>query len=56
MLKLVPKNFLLVADNIALEVKVSDKVLFTQFAGSEIKVDGETLLVMTESDIVAVIK
>ena len=43
-------------DNIALEVKVSDKVLFTQFAGSEIKVDGETLLVMTESDIVAVIK
>jgi chaperonin GroES len=34
-------------DNIALEVKVSDKVLFTQFAGSEIKVDGETLLVMT---------
>ena len=43
-------------DNIALDVKVGDKVLFAQFAGSEIKVDGETLLVMTESDIVAVIK
>jgi chaperonin GroES len=43
-------------DNIALDVKVDDKVLFAQFAGTEIKVDGETLLVMTESDIVAVIK
>ncbi len=43
-------------DNIALDVKVNDKVLFTQFAGSEIKVDGETLLVMNESDIVAVIE
>ncbi len=43
-------------DNIALDVKVGDKVLFTQFAGSEIKVEGETLLVMNESDIVAVIE
>jgi co-chaperonin GroES (HSP10) len=30
--------------------------IFFTIAGSEIKVDGETLLVMTESDIVAVIK
>ncbi len=43
-------------DNIALDVKIDDKVLFAQFAGTEIKVDGETLLVMTESDIVAIIE
>ncbi|BAS67899.1 co-chaperone GroES [Bathymodiolus septemdierum thioautotrophic gill symbiont] len=41
---------------IALEVKVSDKVLFGQFAGTEISADNETLLVMSESDIVAVVE
>lgn len=43
-------------DVIALEVKVNDKVLFAQFAGTEITVEGETLLVMSESDIVAVVE
>ena len=42
-------------DVIALDVKVGDQVLFGQFAGTEIKSDGETLLVMREDDIVAVI-
>jgi len=37
-------------DIIALDVKVKDKVLFGQFAGTEITVEGETLLVMSESD------
>ncbi len=41
---------------IALDVKVKDKVLFGQFAGTEITVEGETLLVMSESDIVAVVE
>ncbi|MDB2590221.1 co-chaperone GroES [Candidatus Thioglobus sp.] len=41
---------------IALDVKIGDKVLFGQYAGTEIKVDGETLLVMRESDIVAVVE
>ena len=41
---------------IALDVKVGDKVLFGQYAGSEIKVDGETLLMMREGDIVAVVE
>ncbi|MBA5248252.1 MAG: co-chaperone GroES [Gammaproteobacteria bacterium] len=41
---------------IALEVKINDKVLFAQFAGTEITVEGETLLVMSESDIVAVVE
>ncbi|NYT26603.1 MAG: co-chaperone GroES [Candidatus Thiodubiliella endoseptemdiera] len=43
-------------DIIALDVKVKDKVLFGQFAGTEITIEGETLLVMSESDIVAVVE
>lgn len=39
-----------------LEVKVGDKVLFGKYAGTEIKVDGEELLVMREDDIVAIIQ
>lgn len=39
----------------ALDVKVGDKVMFGQYAGTEIKVDGEDLLIMSENDIVAVI-
>ncbi|SFV87500.1 Heat shock protein 60 family co-chaperone GroES [hydrothermal vent metagenome] len=41
---------------IAMDVKVKDKVLFGQFAGTEITVESETLLVMSESDIVAVVE
>ena len=37
-------------------VKVGDKVLFGKYAGTEVKVDGEELLVMREEDIVAVIE
>lgn len=40
----------------ALDVSVGDKILFGKFAGTEIKVDGEELLVMREDDIVAVIE
>ena len=40
----------------AMDVKVGDKVLFGKYAGTEIKVDGEELLVMREDDIVAVIE
>ena len=40
----------------ALDIKVGDKVLFGQYAGSTVKVDGEELLIMKESDIFAVIE
>jgi chaperonin GroES len=40
----------------ALDVKVGDKILFGKYAGTEIKVDSEELLVMKEDDIVAVIE
>jgi len=38
-----------------LDVKVGDKVMFGKFSGTEVKIDGEELLVMREEDIVAVI-
>lgn len=41
---------------LALDVKVGDQVLFGQYTGTEIKVEGETLLVMREDDIVAVVE
>ncbi|HEY0975313.1 MAG TPA: co-chaperone GroES [Solimonas sp.] len=40
--------------NIALDVKVGDVVLFGKYSGSEVKVDGEDLLVMREDDVIAV--
>ncbi len=39
-----------------LEVQVGDKVLFGKYSGTEVKVDGEELLVMKEDDIMAVIE
>jgi len=39
-----------------LDVKVGDKVLFGKYSGTEVKVDGEDLLVMREEDIMAVIE
>lgn len=41
---------------VALEVKAGDRVLFGKWSGSEVKIDGEDLLIMTESDIMGVIK
>lgn len=38
-----------------LEVKVNDKVLFGKYSGSEVKVDGETYIVMREEDIVGIL-
>ncbi len=39
-----------------LDVKVGDKVLFGKYAGTEVKIDGEELLVMREDDIMGVIE
>lgn len=38
-----------------IQVNKNDEVLFTSYAGTEIKVNGEELLIMDESDILAVI-
>jgi chaperonin GroES len=39
-----------------LQVKKGDQVLFTSYAGTEIKVEGEEMLIMDESDILAVLE
>ena len=39
----------------ALDVKVGDKILFGKYSGTEVKVEGEDLLVMREEDIMAVV-
>jgi chaperonin GroES len=41
---------------IAIEVKAGDRVLFGKWSGSEVKIDGEDLLIMKESDILGVIE
>ena len=40
----------------ALDVKAGDKILFGKYAGNEVKVDGEELLVMREEDIMGVLE
>ncbi len=39
-----------------LDLKVGDKILFGKYGGTEVKVDGEELLVMREEDVMAVIE
>jgi chaperonin GroES len=39
----------------ALDVKVGDKVLFGKYAGNEVKVDGEEVIVMREEDIMGIL-
>jgi chaperonin GroES len=39
-----------------LDVKVGDKILFGKYSGTEVKVDGEDLLVMREEDVMAIIE
>lgn len=40
---------------IALDVKVGDVVLFAKYSGTEVKVDGKKLIILRESDILAII-
>ncbi|MGI9330005.1 MAG: co-chaperone GroES [Gammaproteobacteria bacterium] len=40
----------------ALDIKAGDKVLFGKYSGTEVKVEGEELLVMKEDDVMAVIE
>jgi chaperonin GroES len=40
---------------VALDVKAGDRILFGKWSGTEVKLDGEELLIMNESDIMAVL-
>ena len=41
---------------VALDVKPGDRVLFGKWSGTEVKIDGEELLIMKESDIMGVVE
>jgi chaperonin GroES len=41
---------------VALEVKKGDRVLFGKWSGTEVKIDGQELLIMKESDILGVVE
>ena len=41
---------------VALEVKAGDRILFGKWSGTEVKLDGEELLIMKESDIMGVVE
>jgi chaperonin GroES len=43
-------------DLIPLDVKAGDRVLFGKWSGTEVKIDGEDLLIMKESDLLGVIE
>ena len=40
---------------IPLDVKAGDRILFGKFSGTEVKIDGEDMLILRESDIMAII-
>ena len=40
----------------AMDVKVGDKVMFGKYSGTEVKLDGEELLIMREDDIMAIVE
>ena len=43
-------------ERVALDLKAGDRVLFGKWSGTEVKIDGEDLLIMKESDIMGVIE
>ena len=42
--------------HVAMDVKVGDKVLYAKYSGTEFKLDGKKLLILRESDLLAVIE
>ena len=43
-------------DRIAMDVSVDDTVLYAKYAGTEVKIDGKKLLIMKESDVLAIVQ
>ncbi|WP_306548670.1 co-chaperone GroES [Desulfobulbus sp.] len=44
------------AERVAMDVAVGDRVLFSKYGGTEVKLDGEDFLIMREDDILGVIQ
>ena len=43
-------------NEVKMEVKVGDKVIFSKYAGNEIKADGENYIILRQSDILAIVE
>jgi len=43
-------------ERVAVELKAGDRVLFSKYGGTEIKIDGEDFLIMREDDILAIVE
>ena len=43
-------------ERVPMEVQVGDKVLYAKYSGTEVKMDGKKLLILRESDILAVVE
>ncbi|CAN7463405.1 MAG: co-chaperone GroES [Caulobacter sp.] len=43
-------------DIVALDVKAGDRILFGKWSGTEVKVDGQDLLIMKESDVLGIVE
>ena len=41
---------------VALEVQAGQKVIFSKYAGTEVKLDGEELMILNERDILAIVE
>ncbi len=39
-----------------LEVKIGDRIIFSKYAGTEVKIDGEELVIFSERDVLAIIE
>ena len=42
--------------DVEMQVKVGDKVLYSKYAGSEFKIDGEEVVIVRQSDILAIVE
>jgi chaperonin GroES len=43
-------------EEVKMELKVKDQVVFSKYAGTEVKIDGEDLIIIKQQDILAVVK
>ena len=43
-------------ERIAMDLKVGDRILFGKWSGTEVKIDGDELLIMKESDVMGVLE
>ncbi|MEE1115054.1 MAG: co-chaperone GroES [Eubacterium sp.] len=43
-------------DDVKMEVKVDDKVIYSKYAGTEVKLDGEEYIIVKQSDVLAIVE